>query len=55
MDKFISGGPKKYAFSVICPSTGKRKGITLKYENSTVVNFTSLEDIIMEDVPPVHA
>ena len=47
-------------FSVICPSTGKRttkykvKGITLNYENSKVVNFTSLKDKILEDAPPVH-
>jgi len=24
IDEFVSGGPKNYAFSVICPSTGKR-------------------------------
>jgi len=24
VDQFVSGGPKNYAFSVICPSTGKR-------------------------------
>jgi len=40
IDEFVSGGPKSYAFSVICPSTGKPttkcqvKGITLNYENS---------------------
>jgi len=37
IDVFVSDGPKNYAFSVICPSTGKRttkcevKGITLNY------------------------
>ena len=42
IDQFISGGPKNYAFSVICPSTGKRatkckvNGIILNYENSKV-------------------
>jgi len=24
VDEFVSGGPKNYAFSVICPSTGER-------------------------------
>jgi hypothetical protein len=24
IDEFVSGGPKNYAFSVLCPSTGKR-------------------------------
>ena len=56
----MSGGPKNYAFSVFCPSTGKRatkgkvKGITLNYENSKVVNFTTLRDMILENAPPVH-
>jgi hypothetical protein len=59
-DEFVSGGPKNYAFSVICPSTGKRttkckvEGITLNYESSKVVNFTSLKNMILEDAPPVH-
>ena len=56
----MSGGPKNYAFSVFCPSTGKRatkcnvKGITLNYENSKVVNFTTLRDMNLENAPPVH-
>ena len=60
IDEFVSGGPKNYAFSVICPSTGKRtnkckvKSITLNYQNSKVVNFTSLRNMILEDAPPVH-
>ena len=51
---------KNYAFSVFCPSTGKRatkckvKGITLHYENSKVVNFTTLRDMILENAAPVH-
>jgi len=32
----------------------KVKGITLNYENSKVVNFTALRDMILEDAPPVH-
>jgi len=47
IEEFVSGGPKNYAFSVFCPSTGQRttkcklKGINLNYENSKVVNFTT--------------
>jgi len=57
IDEFVSGGAKNYAFLVICPSTGKRttkcnvKGITLNYEHSKVVNFTSLRDTILENAP----
>ena len=60
IDEFFSGGPEKYAFSVICPSTCKRitkckvNGITLNYENTKVVNFTSLRIMILENAPPVH-
>jgi hypothetical protein len=56
----LSGGPNKYEFSVFCPSTGKRttkckvKGITLNYENSKVVNFTTLSDMILKDTASVH-
>jgi len=45
----------KTAFSVFCPSTGKCttkykvKVITLNYENSKFVNFTSLRNMILED------
>jgi hypothetical protein len=60
IDEFVSGGPKNYAFSIICPSTGKRtykckvKRINLNYENSKVVNFTTLKNMIYEIAPPVH-
>ena len=60
IEEFVSGGPKNYAFSVFCPSTGKHttkckvKGITLNYENSKVVNFTTLRDMILKDTTPVH-
>jgi len=56
----VSGSPQKYAFMVFCPATGKRtskckvKGITLNYNNSVVVNFTSLRNIILEDHTPLH-
>ena len=57
VEEFVSGGPKNYAFSVFYPSTVKRvtkwkvKGITLNYENSKVVNFTTLRDMILENYP----
>ena len=60
IEEFVSGGPKNYAFSVYSPSTGKRttkckvKGSTLNYENSKVVNFTTLK-MILENTAPVHA
>jgi len=33
----------------------KVKGITLNYENSKVVNFTCLRNMILEDDTPLHA
>ena len=51
---------KNYAFSVFCPSTGKRttkcklKGINLNYENSKVVNYTTFRNMILKDAAPVH-
>jgi len=58
--QFVSGCPKNNAFSVFSPSTGKRttkckiKGITLNYDNSKAVNFTSLRNMILEDNTPLH-
>ena len=58
--EFVSGGPTTLDFSVFCPSTGKRatnckvKGMTSNNENSKVVNFTTLRDMILENAPPVH-
>jgi hypothetical protein len=58
--EFVSGGPKSYAFSVFCPSSGKRtskykvQGITLNYEKSNVINFTSFRNMILEDNTPLH-
>jgi len=57
IEEFVSGGPQNYAFSVFFPSTGKwqtkykMKGITLNYENSKFVNFTSHDP---EDDTPLH-
>ena len=58
--EFVSGGLKNYAFSVFCLLTGKGttkckvKHITLNYENSKVVNFTTLRDMILKDAAPVR-
>jgi len=59
IEEFVSGGRIKYAFSVFCLSTGERttkckvKGIILNYENSNVVNFTTLRDAILKFTAPV--
>jgi len=58
VEEFVSAGPKNYAFSVFCPSTGKRatkckvKGIMLNYSNSKVVNFTTLRDMFYKTLRP---
>ena len=45
---------------VFCPATGKRtskfkvKGITLNYNNSEDVNFTSLRSMILQEDTPLH-
>jgi hypothetical protein len=60
IEEFVSDGPKNYAFSVFCTSTEKRttkckvNGITMNYENSKVLKFTSLRRMILEDDSPVH-
>ena len=60
VEEFVSCGPKNYAFSVFSPATGKRttrckvKGITLNYENSRVLNFTSLRNMVLEDNSPLY-
>jgi len=60
VEEFVSGVQKNYAFSVFCPSTGKRatnckvKGITLNYKNSKVQNLTILRGMILENTTPVQ-
>jgi hypothetical protein len=60
IEKFVSGGPKNYAFSVFCPSSGKRstnckgKCITLNYENSKFRNFIAFKSMILENDTPLH-
>jgi hypothetical protein len=60
IEQFLSGGPKNYAFSVFCPSTGKRttkcrvNGITSNYHNSKVVNFDTLKQMNLQNALPLH-
>jgi len=55
IEEFVSGGQKNYAFSVFCPSTGKRttkckvNGITLNYENSKLIILNTLRDMILKN------
>jgi hypothetical protein len=55
IEEFVSGGHKNYAFSVFRPTRGKRttkcKG---NYENSKVINFTSLRHMILEYDTTLH-
>ena len=59
-EEFVSGGPQNYVFPVYCPKADRRttkckmKGITLNYENSKVVNFPSLRNMILEEDTPLH-
>lgn len=56
--KFISGGPKTYAFKVYCPKTNeyksvcKFKGITLNYDNLQMINFDTLEELVLKHHGP---
>ncbi|XP_071581363.1 uncharacterized protein [Temnothorax nylanderi] len=53
IEKFVSGGPKFYAY-IICTPDGrtvescKVKGITLNYKNSLAVNFNSIKNLIIQ-------
>jgi hypothetical protein len=55
IEEFVSGDPKNYAFSIFCPSSGKRTSkCKVNYENSKVINFTSLRHMILEDKTTLH-
>jgi hypothetical protein len=60
IEEFVSDGPQNDAISVFSLSTGKRKtkckikGKTLNYENSKIVNFTPMRNVILEDDTPLH-
>lgn len=52
--RFCSGGAKNYAFEVLDPRTGvvsaecKVKGITMNYETSKLVNFTTMKQMVLK-------
>lgn len=51
--EFVSGGPKNYEYKVYSPTTDetrtvvKVKGITLNYENSQVINFELMKNMVI--------
>ncbi|XP_070171517.1 uncharacterized protein [Polyergus mexicanus] len=52
IEAFVSGGPKFYAYVVRSPDgrtheACKVKGITLNYENSRLVNFNSIRNLLL--------
>ena len=55
---FVSGGPKFYAYKVKKPDgtdscTCKVKGIRLNYSNAKKINFDSIRDLVIGEVPPI--
>ena len=54
IEEFVSGGPKNYAYKVVDTSTGARntvckvRGITLNYDDSRLVNFEVIRDMILK-------
>lgn len=53
--EFVSGGLKNYAFNVYVPGTKqthvvvKIKGITLNYENSQLLNFEVMKQMVVDN------
>lgn len=51
--EFVPGGPKNYAYKVYLPTTDttftkvKVKGITLNYENSQIINFDLMKNMVI--------
>ncbi|KAJ8965797.1 hypothetical protein NQ317_018951 [Molorchus minor] len=58
--KFVSGGPKLYAYVVHSPSNNeytevcKVKGICINHAVSKDVNFNKMRDMILQNDPPVY-
>jgi len=53
IEAFVSGGPKFYAYMVCTPEgrtheVCKVKGITLNFENSRLINFNSIREMMKE-------
>lgn len=59
IDSFVSGGPKFYGYTVVKPENPdeivdyccKVKGLRLNYENSQIVNFDSIKQLITTELP----
>lgn len=52
--KFMSGGPKNYAFETDCGNTVQKvKGITLNYRASQIITLDTLEKMIYQDLEDV--
>ena len=55
---FVSGGPKFYAYKVKIPDsteswTCKVKGIRLNYLNVDKINFDSIRNLVIGEIPPI--
>jgi hypothetical protein len=61
IEEFVSGGPKNYAYRVVCGGTDasktvcKVRGITLNYSASLLVNFDVIRDMILKTGGPSPA
>jgi len=57
ISEFVSGGPKNYAYKQCNSVTGDVKtvcivrGITINYKASQLVNFQSIKDLVLNDLP----
>jgi hypothetical protein len=57
--KFVSGGPKNYAFQVYSTNSCeeevvcKVKGISLNYAASKLINFESIKNMVLEKTEPI--
>lgn len=48
--EFVSGGPKNYAYRTLTSEVCKVKGFSLNYENSKIINFETVKDMITRDM-----
>ena len=61
IEKYVSGGPKNYAYKIVNTTTGERKtvckvrGITLNYNASQLVNLDVIKDVIFKKPEGEHA
>jgi hypothetical protein len=52
--KFVSCGAKNYSFEVFYPISGRKeyvckvKGLTLNFQTSAIVNFSTMESLVNE-------